>query len=109
MGLIADFLLIAGALGGAVYCNLLARRLRRFNDLERGMGGAIATLSAQVDDMTRALEAARRTAGESSASLQDLTVRAEDVARRLELLVASVQTLPEPDPVPMWRHHREAG
>lgn len=94
MALIADILLVAGALGAAFYCMVLSRRLRRFNDLESGMGGAIAVLSAQVDDMTRALEGARSSARSSSASLGDLTDRAEGVAQRLELLVASLHDLP---------------
>ena len=51
MELIADILLIAGALGAGLYCIVLSRRLNRFTDLEKGVGGAIAVLSAQVDDM----------------------------------------------------------
>ena len=47
--MIADVLLVAGALGAGVYCYVLARRLSRFNDLETGVGGAVAVLSAQVD------------------------------------------------------------
>ena len=50
MDLIADILLVAGALGAGFYCFILGRRLNRFNDLENGVGGAVAVLSAQVDD-----------------------------------------------------------
>ena len=50
MDVIADILLVAGALGAGFYCYILARRLSRFNDLENGVGGAVAVLSAQVDD-----------------------------------------------------------
>lgn len=95
MEMIADILLVAGALGAGFYCFILARRLARFTDLENGVGGAVAVLSAQVDDLTKTLHAAQATAGESSASLQGLTDRAEDVARRLELLVASMHDLPQ--------------
>lgn len=95
MQFISDVLLGAGALGAAFYCLVLARRLNRFNQLETGMGGAIAVLSAQVDDMTRALAQARLTAGESAASLEALTARAGEAARRLELLLASMHDLPE--------------
>jgi len=94
MELIADILLVAGALGAAFYCMVLSRRLRRFNNLENGMGGAIAVLSAQVDDMTRALEGARSSASDSSSTLVALTDRAEGVSQRLELLVASLHDLP---------------
>lgn len=100
MDLIADILLVAGALGAGVYCFVLARRLSRFNDLETGVGGAVAVLSAQVDDLTKTLEAARTTAGASTESLEGLTDRAEDVARRLELLVASMHDIPEPGMAP---------
>ncbi|MCO8143793.1 hypothetical protein NHN26_01025 [Rhodovulum tesquicola] len=98
MALIADILLIAGALGATLYCHVLARRLRRFNDLEKGMGGAIAVLSAQVDDMTKVLQGAQSTARHSTDGLQSLTGRAEDVARRLELLVAAMHDLPAEAP-----------
>lgn len=94
MDLIADILLAAGALGAAVYCVVLSRRLARFTDLQGGMGGAVAALSSQVDEMTRALERARRAAGEQSGTLERSTRRAEEVVRRLELLVASMHDLP---------------
>lgn len=96
MEFVADILLIAGAFGAGTYCIILARRLNRFNDLEKGVGGAIAVLSAQVDDMTKTLEAARHSTGESASSLGELTERAEGVAQRLELLVASMHDLPDP-------------
>ncbi|WP_343080492.1 hypothetical protein [Ostreiculturibacter nitratireducens] len=98
MQFIADVLLGAGALGAAVYCFVLARRLKQFNQLENGMGGAIAVLSAQVDDMTKALEQARATASASANSLESLTARAEAAAERLELLMASLHDLPDPEP-----------
>lgn len=94
MEMIADILLIAGALGAALYCIVLSRRLNRFTNLEKGVGGAIAVLSAQVDDMTTALESARTATQSSATSLQSLTGRAEGVAQRLELLVASMHDLP---------------
>lgn len=95
MELIADILLVAGALGAGFYCHVLARRLSRFNDLEKGVGGAVAVLSAQVDDLTRTLRDAQMTAAGSMDSLDGLTDRAESVAKRLELLVASMHDLPD--------------
>jgi hypothetical protein len=93
MELVSNILLLAGTLGAAVYCIVLSRRLRRFTDLETGVGGAIAVLSAQVDDMTKTLERARVSAAESADSLDQLTGRAEGVARRLELLVAAMHDI----------------
>lgn len=97
MELIADALLASGAFGTAVYCFVLQRRLTRFTQLENGMGGAIAVLSAQVDDLTKALTVAQGTAAQSTRRLEDLTARADAAAVRLELLVSSLHDLPEPD------------
>jgi hypothetical protein len=99
MQFIADMLLAAGAFGAAIYCYILANRLKKLQTLETGMGGAIAVLSSQVDDMTRALEKARDAADRQAKSLESTTRRGEDVAARLEILLASMHDLPtEPSP-----------
>lgn len=100
MDIISDVLLGLGALAAAIYCLVLSRRLRRFNNLQSGMGGAVAVLSAQVDDMTKTLENARGAAGQSASILSDLTERAEQSSRKLELLMASLHDLPEPGEPP---------
>ncbi len=100
MEMISDILLAAGALGAAIYCIVLAGRLKRFNNLQNGMGGAVAVLSAQVDDMTKTLQQAQRAAVTSSVNLTSLTERAEEVAKRLELMLASMHDLPEVTPEP---------
>ena len=96
MNLISDILLSAGAFGAAIYCFVLSGRLKKFTTLETGMGGAIAVLSAQVDDMTKALEKAQATAKSSVTTLESMTGRAEGVAQKLELLLASMHDIPEP-------------
>ena len=103
MALIADILLGAGALGAAYFCYALSTRLNAFTRLESGMGGAIAVLSVQVDEMTRALEQARSAAGDSVHTLSEMTLRAEAAARRLELLLASLHDLPAADGPPSRR------
>lgn len=123
MEMIADILLVFGALGATFYCFVLARRLSRFTDLEHGVGGAVAVLSAQVDDLTKALEAAQQSATMSVSTLGEMTQRAELVSGKLELLVASlhdvtekedqqgtpiVQDAPLPEPV-FVRHGRSFG
>ncbi|MDW3223527.1 MAG: hypothetical protein R8G34_11710 [Paracoccaceae bacterium] len=95
MDLIADIFLAAGALGAGVYCFVLGRRLNRFNDLEKGVGGAVAVLSAQVDDLTKTLSSAQNTAAGSAETLTSLTDRAEDMSRKLELQMASLHDIPE--------------
>jgi hypothetical protein len=96
MTLISDILMSLGAFGAAIYCFVLSARLKKFTTLESGMGSAIAVLSAQVDDMTKALDRARAAATGSASSLEGLTTRAEAVAQRIELLLASMHDLPEP-------------
>lgn len=100
MDLIADILLAAGALGAGFYCFVLGRRLNRFNDLEKGVGGAVAVLSAQVDDLTRTMNAAQDAARHSAQTLTALADRAEDTSRRLELQMASLHDLPQDAPPP---------
>lgn len=98
MEFIADILLVAGAIGAAIYCSVLGRRLNRFNDLEEGVGGAVAVLSAQVDDLNRTLAAAQQTASGSAQTLTDLAKRAESISHRLELQMASMHDIPsEPE------------
>lgn len=96
MSIIADILLGAGALGAGIYCLVLSRRLQQLTRLESGMGGAIAVLSAQVDDMTRTLTEAQKAARSSAGSLEAQTERAESAVKRLEILLASLHDLPDP-------------
>ena len=100
MNLISDVLLSAGAFGAAIYCFVLSARLKKLTALESGMGGAIAVLSVQVDDMTKALHKAGGAASGSAASLDGLATRAEAAAARIELLLAAMYDLPDPAPVP---------
>ena len=95
MAFISDILMSAGAFAAAIYCYVLSGRLKRIQTREGGLGGAIAVLSAQVDDMTRALEKARGAATSSAGNLEGLTRRGEQVAARLELLVASMHDIPD--------------
>ncbi len=111
VAMFTDMLLAVGAFGAAAYCHVLSGRLKRFNALESGMGGAIAVLSAQVDDMTRALTAAQRQTQRASEGLADLVARGDAAAARLELLMASMHDLPEQESPPRLRvvRRRAAG
>lgn len=97
MDFIADLLLATGAFGAGLYCFVLSRRLKRFSQLEGGMG-AVALLSTQVDDLTKAVALARETAGASERSLEEVTGRAEAATRRLEVVLAAMHDLPAPRP-----------
>ncbi len=98
MDLISDLLLISGALAAGFYCYVLSRRLAAFTDAESGVGQVVASLSVQVDDLNKSIQAAREEAGTSSSALTELTTRAERVSTRLELMVASMHDIPGPDP-----------
>lgn len=96
MAIVADILLGAGAIGAAIYCMVLSRKLQRLTQLDSGMGGAIAVLSAQVDEMTRTLGKAQAAARDSAGALEAQTRRAEEAVARIELLLASLHDLPDP-------------
>ncbi|MDO5657938.1 MAG: hypothetical protein Q4G36_06410 [Paracoccus sp. (in: a-proteobacteria)] len=63
--------LISAAIGLplAVYCFVLSRRLRRLNDLETGLGGAIAVMTAEISRLEGAILKARDEAAEASGHL----------------------------------------
>ena len=82
---IADGLLIAGTIAACVYCFVLSRRLKKLNDLEGGLGSAIAVMSVQVDELTKILAKAEESANESAKRLSDLTERSEVGAAKIEL------------------------
>ncbi len=107
MDLIADILLAAGALGAGFYCFVLSRRLKKFNNLEKGVGGAVAVLSSQVDDLNKSLQDAQTISNNSSQKLQQLTSRADAVAQRLELMMASMHDLPAEQNAPTTTQQTE--
>lgn len=91
MDVISDGLIALAALFAGIYCAVLSRRLKRLMALDKGLGGTIAALSRQVDDMHRSLSELRRVSGASAEELRAMTARAEIAAGRLELLLATVQ------------------
>lgn len=90
MELIADGLLIAGALAAALYCWVLSRRVSALQDMDSGVGGAISELSRQVDEIRASLGEAKALTEGASQALEDKTARAEAASGRLEVLLASL-------------------
>jgi len=99
MELIADGLLIAGALTAALYCWVLARRLRALRSMDKGLGGAIAGLSARVEQTRASLADTKASTSDITRELSSLTARAEIAAGRLELLLATLHENGVSDPV----------
>ncbi len=91
MDLIADVLLLAGAFTAALYCWVLSKRVKGLNDLDTGLGSAVASLSSQVNGMQTALKATQAVTGSSIAEMEELAERAEKAAERLNLMLATVQ------------------
>lgn len=94
LNFLADLMLGLGALAVGAYCFTLSARLKQFSNLESDIGSAVAMLSAQVDDMTRALDIAGKTASTSVDKLAHLSGRAEAASARLEVLVSAMHDLP---------------
>lgn len=91
MDLIADILLLAGALTASLYCWVLSKRVKGLNDLDSGLGSAIASLSQQVNEMQSALKSAQAVTGSNVAELEDLVDRAESASEHLKLMLATTQ------------------
>lgn len=93
--ILADLLMIAASSGAAIYCLILSRRLSRLTSFDKGIGGAIAVLSAQVDEMKAAVADARAGADGVSLQLQDQMKQARDISRELELMIAACHDFAE--------------
>lgn len=104
--------LTIASIGLAAFCFVLARRLRRLNDLETGLGGAIAVMAAEVDRLEQAIRVARDEATVASKALaQDIaTARKErallDLRQRIGQAAADQ---PNVQPIPMRRLRKRAG
>lgn len=99
----ADLLLILASLGAALFCLILSRRLSRLSSIDNGLGGAIALLSAQVDEMKTALSEMKFSTQNSAQALESLNREARQLAEELELMLSTSHDLPtaeapEPDP-----------
>lgn len=95
MSFMIDIVIAAAALLAAAYCMLLSRRLRALTRLDGDVGKAIAILSHQVDELTKALHAAELSNSRANTALDQQIERADATARRLELLMAAHHTDPQ--------------
>ncbi|MEM8824129.1 MAG: hypothetical protein AAGF30_11005 [Pseudomonadota bacterium] len=89
--LLSDVLLLLATLALAAYCWRLAQRLKAFNDVDSGLGGSIATLSLQVDELKNTLEKAMADSDAAGAALDQATDRANDSIGHLEMLIAAAE------------------
>lgn len=92
---IADLLMVVASVGAASYCLILSKRLSRLTSFDKGIGGAIAVLSAQVDDMKSALTAAKSGSEGAGKHLEGLVLQAKDISNELELMIAACHDFAE--------------
>ena len=98
ISIVSDLLLLTAACGAAVYCMILSRRLARLNSVDKGLGGAIAVLSAQVDDLTKALSEARSGSEATAERLATLMAEAETMANDIEEMLSVSHDFMPPEP-----------
>lgn len=89
----ADALLVLASLGAATFCLVLSRRLARLSSIDHGLGGAIAVLSAQVDDMNKALAGMKAGTENSAERLDSLNSEARRLSEELELMLSACHDL----------------
>lgn len=75
---IIDISLLVFSVGLSTFCFILARRLKKLNDLESGIGGAIAVLVAEIERLEQSLAAARNGATAAASGLETAITRAKD-------------------------------
>ncbi|AUH64505.1 hypothetical protein [Paracoccus zhejiangensis] len=77
--------IIAGSALLMVFCTILARRLRRLNDLEQGLGGAIAVMAAEIDRLEQSIRLARQEAMSAGEVLAAEVQKAQSERARWDL------------------------
>jgi len=92
---LADVLLAAASLGAAAYCMVLSRRLKKLGSFDKGIGSAIAVLSAQVDEMKAALREAKAGSDSAGENLNNLVRQARDISAELEMMIAACHDFAE--------------
>jgi hypothetical protein len=102
------FLLIV-SIGLGAFCVLLARRLRKLNDLESGLGGAIAVMSVEIERLEGAIRHAQVAATSASFDLLRQIERAQDERGRWDLRQQISDTGFVPPPVSPSRRLRKRG
>ena len=98
MDLLMNGLLMAATLFAGGYCWELARRVRDLKTLDKGLGGAIVTLTRQIELARTTLDEARAGSRETHQNLAQLVSKAEGAAGQLRLLIAAAPVTPPPAP-----------
>jgi len=100
MDLLMNGLLIAATLFAGGYCWVLARRVRDLKSLDSGLGGAIVTLTRQVELARTTLDEARAASRDTRQDLAQLISRADGSAGQLRMLIAAAPAPPQAPAAP---------
>ena len=105
MDLLMNGLLMAATLFAGGYCWVLARRVRALKSLDSGLGGAIVTLTRQVELARTTLDEARAASRDTRQDLAQLVAKADGAAGQLRMLIAAAagpgaRPPPAPQPAP---------
>ncbi|HMQ95089.1 hypothetical protein, partial [Amaricoccus sp.] len=84
-------LLLAASLFAGGYCWVLARRVHELKSLDRGLGGAIVTLTRQIELARGTLEEARAATRENKQDLTQLIARADSATAQLKSVLAAAR------------------
>lgn len=100
--------LIAFAIGLSFFCFTLARRLRKLNDLETGLGGAIAVMSSEITRLEKSILLAKAEALQATRSLADEIERAKE-ERAFWMLQKKFAESSQAQPARLQRRRRREG
>ena len=96
MTVIMDGLLVAATIFAGSYCWVLSRRVRALMDLDKGLGGAITTMTRQIEQAKLALDEAKAAGRGNREELQALIGKADAAAAQLRMLMASQREADRP-------------
>lgn len=101
MALISDLLLLSATVAAFLYCFILSIKFKRLRNKEAQYITALNEVTSQVDRFINQIECARRTLKEVEHEFNDRIHKGNSLARRLELLIASLHDIPEFDTDPV--------
>ena len=106
---ILQMLMILFMIGLAGFCFALTRRLRKLNDLETGLGGAIAVMTSEISRLERSILLAKAEATAATRSLADEIDRAKEERAFWMLQKKFAESGPAQPPRLQRRRRAEAG
>ncbi|KRW96600.1 hypothetical protein [Paracoccus sp. MKU1] len=101
-------ILIAFTIGLSGFCFTLARRLRKLNDLETGLGGAIAVMTSEISRLEKSILLAKAEATAATQALADEIERAKQ-ERAFWMLQQKFAAAGPPRPARLQRRRRREG